>query len=206
MAEITSAAREVLIEKGLEGFTIRAVAERLGAGPMALYTHVASKDELLDLVLDGLLGELVARDDPSRPWDEVVVEAALRLLAHLRAHPWAVTALFARPDPGRGATAAGELYLAAALRGGLDARQAVELFTGLLAFVYGAAGFLAPAARPGSQRRTEVADRIRAAPAEHFPATVAVADELADYGSDAQLRSIVESLVRGVAAGDARRS
>lgn len=206
VAEIVGAAREVLAEKGLEGLTIRAVATRLGAGPMALYTHVASKDELLDLVLDGLLGELVTGDDPNRPWDEVVTDAALRLLAHLRAHPWAVTALFARPDPGRGATAAGELYLAAALRGGLDARQAVELFTGLLAFVYGAAGFLAPSARGDSQSRAEVAERIREAPIEYFPATVAVADELADYGSDAQLRSIVASLVRGVAAGDGRRS
>src|SRR6478735_4442480 len=83
-AEITAAARQVLIADGLDGFTMRAVATRLGAGPMALYTHVASKEELLDLVLDGLLGELAGPDDPARPWDEVVVDAALRLLRHLR--------------------------------------------------------------------------------------------------------------------------
>ena len=97
-------------------------------------------------MLDGLLGELAGPDDPTRPWDEVVVEAALRLLDHLRAHPWAVPALFSRPDPGRGATAAGELYLAAALRGGLNAAESVLLFTGLLALVYGAAGFLSSSA------------------------------------------------------------
>ncbi|AYF98936.1 hypothetical protein [Protaetiibacter intestinalis] len=166
---------------------------------MALYTHVASKEELLDLVLSGYLGEIAGEDDPTRPWDEVVVEAALRLLDHLRANPWAVPALFARPDPGRGATAAGELYLSAALRGGLTHREAVELFTGLLALVYGAAGFLAPVVRPAAQDRAAVAAVIRAASAEAYPATAAVADELVAYGSDEQLRAIVEAYVHGVA-------
>jgi len=204
--EITGAARQVLIDDGLEGFTMRAVATRLGAGPMALYTHVASKEELLDHVLDELLGELDAADDPNRPWDEVVVDAALRLLAHLRSHPWAVPALFSRPDPGRGATAAGELYLSAALRGGLTASEAVQLFTGLLALIYGAAGFLAPVARPVAQDRAAVAAVIREATADAFPATAAVADELVDYGSDAQLRGIVEAFVRGVGRGVRQRS
>ena len=204
--EITAAARQVLIADGLEGFTMRAVAARLGAGPMALYTHVASKEELLDLVLDGLLGELAGPDDPTRPWDEVVVEAALRLLDHLRAHPWAVPALFSRPDPGRGATAAGELYLAAALRGGLNAAESVLLFTGLLALVYGAAGFLSSSAGPAAQDRAAVAAVIREASADTFPATAAVAEELVDYGSDAQVRAIVESYVRGVGRGVHPRS
>ena len=205
-AEITAAARQVLIANGLEGFTMRAVAARLGAGPMALYTHVASKEELLDLVLDGLLGELAGPDDPTRPWDEVVVEAALRLLDHLRAHPWAVPALFSRPDPGRGATAAGELYLAAALRGGLNAAESVLLFTGLLALVYGAAGFLSSSAGPAAQDRAAVAAVIREASADTFPATAAVAEELVDYGSDAQVRAIVEAYVRGVGRGVHPRS
>jgi AcrR family transcriptional regulator len=204
--EITAVARQVLIDGGLEGFTMRAVATRLGAGPMALYTHVGSKEELLDLVLDGLLGELDASDDPSRPWDQVVVDAALRLLDHLRRHPWAVPALFSRPDPGRGATAAGELYLSAALRGGLTAAESVQLFTGLLALVYGAAGFLFSSAGPGGQDRAAVAVAIREASADTFPATAAVADELVDYGSDTQLRAIVESYVRGVGRGVHPRS
>jgi len=206
VSEITDAARELLIERGLDGLTMRSVAGRLGAGPMALYTHVASKEQLLDLVLDGLLAEIAGADDPDRPWDEVVVEAALRLLDHLRAHPWAVPALFSRPDPGRGATAAGELYLAAALRGGLSAHEAVELFTGLLALVYGAAGFLAPMVRPAAQDRAAVAAVIREASASTFPATAAVADELVDYGSDAQLRAIVVAFVRGVGRGVHPRS
>ena len=136
-----------------------------------------------------------------RPWDEVVVDAALRLLDHLRRHPWAVPALFSRPDPGRGATAAGELYLSAALRGGLTAAESVQLFTGLLALVYGAAGFLfsvSRAGRPGSRRR---GGGHPGGVRRHFPATAAVADELVDYGSDTQLRAIVESYVRGVGAG-----
>ena len=48
---IVDAAVAVLDQKGLNGLTMRAVADRLGAGAMSLYRHVASRNELLDLVV-----------------------------------------------------------------------------------------------------------------------------------------------------------
>ncbi len=45
------AAVAILDETGLDGLTMRAVADRLDAGAMSLYRHVASRDELLDLVV-----------------------------------------------------------------------------------------------------------------------------------------------------------
>ncbi len=45
-------------EAGLEAFSMRALAQELGVVPMALYKHVANKDELLDGMVDIVFGEI----------------------------------------------------------------------------------------------------------------------------------------------------
>lgn len=52
---ILSAAKAVLESEGIDGLTIRRVAQRAKLSPMALYRHFADKDALLDaLMRDGL--------------------------------------------------------------------------------------------------------------------------------------------------------
>lgn len=198
-AEIVAAAREVLRDHGEAGFTIRAVGDRLGASAMSLYTHVASKEELLDAALDDVLLGFPLADDPDRPAGEMLLAFAEAHLALLRANPWAVPVLLSRPLPGPGATAVGERYFAAALRGGASPLQAVEVFTGVVAVVYGAAGFLVePAAASGGQTRAEVDERMLAGLSAAFPATAVVMPHLLSYGSDAQLRGILTALIDGL--------
>ena len=43
---------------GLDGFSMRRLAPELGVVPMALYKHVANKDELLDGMVDIVFGEI----------------------------------------------------------------------------------------------------------------------------------------------------
>jgi AcrR family transcriptional regulator len=210
-AEIADAARGILSSEGAGALTMRAVAQLLGAAPMALYTHVASKEQLLDEVLDAVLSELLRGedrlvDDPGRPWTEVVVGFGERHLALLTANPWAVPVLLARPAPGAAATAVGELYLATALRGGASARTAVEAFTGVLAVIYGAAGLLnSAAAATDAQSRAQVERQIVDTPPGMFPATEAVAPELARFGSPDQVHDVLTALVEGLQAADAPR-
>jgi AcrR family transcriptional regulator len=202
-AEIVGAARAILSADGVRACTVRAVAERLGAAPMAIYTHVASKEEMLDAALDGLLSELDLVDEPARGWTEVVVGYAERHLMLLATNPWAVPVLLARPVPGPAATAIGEVYLATALRGGASPRTAVEAFTGVLAIIYGAAGFLTGAgADPAAQSRDDVEGLIAETPRGMFPATEAVAAELAAFGSPRQVHDILTALVDGLRARD----
>ena len=61
-AAVLEAARGLLVEVGLSGLTMRALARRLGVAPNALYSHVPGKDELVDDLLDVHLG---AVEDPS---------------------------------------------------------------------------------------------------------------------------------------------
>ncbi|MEV0612851.1 TetR/AcrR family transcriptional regulator [Nonomuraea sp. NPDC050404] len=75
--EILDAALAIADERGLDALSMRAVAERIGVTPMALYGYFRNKDELLD----GLVGRLLtglAPADHGATWEE-----------RLRAFAWA---------------------------------------------------------------------------------------------------------------------
>lgn len=198
--EIVRAARAIGEKDGVSGVTIRAVADAMGASPMALYNHVATKDELLDAVLDDVMGDLAFAVTPGESWQEELVRFALTLADHLDANRWAVLPLMSRPDPGDRTTAVGEIPLAAAIRGGLSAGVAVTAFAGILSLVYGRASFLAAAAQADAQDKKDIDARIGSASAEEFPATASVAEELMGYAAPIHLERAVRALVGGLTA------
>lgn len=65
----------ILDAEGLDGLSMRRIAQELGTGPASLYAHVSGKDELLELMLDRVSGEirLPEAPDPSR-WKEQLKE------------------------------------------------------------------------------------------------------------------------------------
>ncbi len=69
---------------------MRRLAAELDAGTMSLYHYVRTKDELLTLVVDALLGELVLPTDQPMPgdWREAITVVAVRSRDVLRRHPW----------------------------------------------------------------------------------------------------------------------
>ncbi|MEU2630146.1 MULTISPECIES: TetR/AcrR family transcriptional regulator C-terminal domain-containing protein [Kitasatospora] len=72
---VVEAGIHVLDREGLEGLTMRRVAQELGTGPASLYAHVSGKDELLELMLERISGEirLPGRPEPER-WKEQIKE------------------------------------------------------------------------------------------------------------------------------------
>lgn len=95
-AEITAAAIAVADDDGLAAVTMRRVAAELGTGAASLYRHLATRDDLLDLMVDAALGAL----EPALPTGSGradVVADQLAFLRFLRARPWLVDALWARP-------------------------------------------------------------------------------------------------------------
>jgi len=65
---IVAAAVAVADSEGLAALSMRRVAAELGVGAMTLYTHVPGKGELVDLMLDSVLGELYVDDAPTGNW------------------------------------------------------------------------------------------------------------------------------------------
>lgn len=88
--EIVAAALEIANADGLGAVSMRRVASRFGVGAMALYTHIDSKDDLLDLMADALAGEILLDEDEfTADWRESITRVARRERAVLKRHPWA---------------------------------------------------------------------------------------------------------------------
>jgi len=75
-------------DTGIESLSMRKLADELGVVPMALYKHVASKAELMDGMIDVVVGEI---DPPLRgsDWKSSVRQRILSARQALLRHPWA---------------------------------------------------------------------------------------------------------------------
>jgi len=196
---IIDAAESVAIE-GFDGLTIRAVASELGASPMALYRYFATKDELVDALLDRVLGrfeEPAATDD----WFADLHTFARNHYAMLASQPWAIAPLVSHPNPGLNALPIGEIALRILSRGGITGDDAVVAFSAIVAMNYGWASFVS--ARQDAVDASVEAERRASAPrARDYPLTAGVADALNEYGSAAHYDRALGHLLRGIRVGE----
>ncbi|MEV6523325.1 TetR/AcrR family transcriptional regulator [Longispora sp. NPDC051575] len=92
--QIVAEAIRLLDEQGLDALSMRNLGTRLGAGATSLYTHVANKDELLELVVDEVYGEItVAPSEDPADWTGPARQLAVDLRATILRHPWLVAVL-----------------------------------------------------------------------------------------------------------------
>jgi AcrR family transcriptional regulator len=172
--EVILDAAEAIASQGFDSLTMRAVAARLGAVPMALYNHFATKEELVNALLDRVLG----RFEPAPPTGDRAEDLRRFARAHRRVlttHPWAVAPIFSHPDPGPNAFRIGEHALGILRRGGLSEDDAVAAFSGILALNYGWSSFTA---------------------ARDLDPTGAVAEQMGEYGGDRHYELVLDRLVR----------
>lgn len=97
-ASIVTAAIALADEEGADALTMRRLADRLGYKVMALYNHVANKDELLTLMLDTVAAEVGEPSPDAAPID-AVRSIAISTRATFVRHPWA-PAFWQRYFPG----------------------------------------------------------------------------------------------------------
>ncbi|RBJ06104.1 TetR/AcrR family transcriptional regulator [Micromonospora provocatoris] len=116
LKRIVELAVTVLDEQGVEGLTMRCLAQRLDVTATALYWHVKTKDDVLDLAVDHIFGEVPVPDDGDDWMDDVRVLVRAWRGAMLR-HPWAPR-LVGRPMLGPNVLARTEVLQSALVRGG----------------------------------------------------------------------------------------
>jgi AcrR family transcriptional regulator len=83
---------------GIDALSMRSLAQELGVVPMALYKHVANKDELIDGMVDVVVGEI----DPPVPdtdWETAVRRRILSARQALLRHPWSFRVIASRTSP-----------------------------------------------------------------------------------------------------------
>ncbi|MGP4102546.1 TetR/AcrR family transcriptional regulator [Nonomuraea sp. KM90] len=164
--QIVATALELLDAEGIDALSMRKLGTRLNAGATSMYTHVANKDELLELVVDEVYGEIEApaTGDPAG-WRAAVTRCAHSMRATLLRHPWIVSVLgeaglaYLGPNMLR----LQEAMLAVFEEGGFTLRAADQAMNTLVAYVIGIstseAAWLTTLHRSG-QSEQEWADRL----------------------------------------------
>ena len=84
--------------EGVDSLSMRRLAQELDVVPMALYKHLANKEQMLDGMLDVVVGEI----DPARTdtdWKTAVRDRILSARRALLRHPWASRVMESRTQP-----------------------------------------------------------------------------------------------------------
>ncbi len=201
---IVAAAIAVLDAEGLAGLTMRRVARELGAGAMSLYRHVASREELLDLVLDEL-----AADIPISPLTGAWLVDAAALARDIRAallrRRDLTLLLTARLGQGPAALWSLDRSLGIFLDAGFTPWEAVRANHGLGAYVSGSCTWeavgLGGAGDPveRADRAARAAAGLAAVPATIYPHVAAAAGELFAGTAEDRFEHGLAALLEGFA-------
>jgi AcrR family transcriptional regulator len=138
--DIAHAAIAVADAEGLEAVSMRRVAAELGLGTMSLYYYVKSKDELLDLMSDGIMGgQLVDDAELTKGWRAALTAIANATRSNFQRHPWMGDAMRPRPSsiPGPNALRHVEQSLTAVADTGLDPQGQMDLIAAVDDYVIG---------------------------------------------------------------------
>jgi AcrR family transcriptional regulator len=126
---VVAEALAVIAQDGVQALTMRSLAARLGVVPGALYHHVGNKQQLQDLVLDGVLAEVDLDLKPALAWTEQLKVVAHRLRRVLEDHPGVAGILKTRDPLGPHSLALAEALLAPLQAAGFADRQAGLAFS-----------------------------------------------------------------------------
>ncbi|AHH15136.1 putative transcriptional regulator, TetR family [Nocardia nova SH22a] len=87
--QIVAEAMALLDAEGFDALSMRKLGSRMGAGATSLYTHVANKDELLELVVDEAFGEITLPTDPAPgDWRATMLDLCGDIRRIMLRHPW----------------------------------------------------------------------------------------------------------------------
>ena len=121
---------------GLEALSMRKLADELDVAPMALYRHVANKEDLLDGMVDVVFAEVYL--PPSGPdWRTAMRQRAISLRDVLGRHRWAIGLMESRTHPGPANLRHHDAVLGSLRAGGFDIALAAHAYSLLDSYIYG---------------------------------------------------------------------
>jgi AcrR family transcriptional regulator len=200
---VVTEALAVIAEDGVPALTMRSLAARLGVVPGAVYHHVRNKEQLQDLLLDGVLAEVEFDRDSSLPWTEQLKVLAHRLRRVLEAHPGVAGILKTRDPLGPHSLALAEAFLSPLLATGFADREAGLAFFLLVDYTIGFAVSGTPTS-VNEQRvrdpavRAQLHQFFRSLPPDRFPALVAVGEHVWVDNRDERFTAGLDVLMAGL--------
>jgi AcrR family transcriptional regulator len=204
---IVDAALAIVDAEGVDAVSMRRVADALGTGPASLYAHVENKDELLELVLDKVIGEVPLFDPASTlPWTELIKQYMRDGRAVFTTHKDIARAAVGRIPMGPNGLRVNDSWVGALRKAGLPPRLvglAPDLFALYIVAVSVEEGAVATLGL-SEERIGAYFDEVRAFFAglspQEYPNLSAMASELTDVGGEGRFEFGLDVLVRGLAS------
>jgi AcrR family transcriptional regulator len=183
-ARVLQAAVALADEAGLEAFSMRGLAQELGVVPMALYKHVANKEQLLDGMVDIVFSEIeLPSEEPD--WRAAMRRRAISTREALRRHSWAIGMMESR-HPGPANLQNHNAVMGCLRKAGFPFELAIHAYSVQDAYIYGFAlqerdlAFETPdSAAQAAHRRAQTIGAL-----ESYPYLVEIATKLPQSGYD----------------------
>jgi len=121
---------------GFASLSMRNIAVDLDVGTMALYRHVANKEDLLDDMVDVVFAEMYAPAIAGN-WKKELRERGLSARGALRRHPWAVGLMETRMHPGPASATHHNATMGGLREAGFPFKDAVHAYSLLDSYTYG---------------------------------------------------------------------
>ena len=191
---------------GIGALTMRSLACELGVKPMSLYHYVASKDEILDGIVDLIFGE-IDLPSPGGDWRAQLHRRAVSARRALRRHPWAIGLMESRANPGPATLRHHDATLATLRGAGFSVAMTAHAYALLDSYTYGFA--LQEAALPfNAETVTESTEAFMRQLAGEYPHLAEMATEHIlrpgyDFASEFEigLSVILDALTRSIPGG-----
>jgi AcrR family transcriptional regulator len=181
---------------------MRGLAARLGVVPGALYRHVRSKEQLCDLVVDGVLAEVDIGADTGLAWDGQVRVLAQRLRTILEDHPGIAGLLKTRDPLGPHSLALAEAFLAPLRAAGLSpARTALAfslIYDYTLGFALGDRTTVNERRVQDTETRRDLHAFFRSLPADRFPVLAVLGEHIWADNRGERFSAGLDTLVAGL--------
>jgi AcrR family transcriptional regulator len=183
-ARVLQAAVALADEVGLEAFSMRPLAQELGVVPMALYKHVANKEELLDGMVDIVFSE-IELPSADLDWRSAMRNRAMSTREALKRHNWAIGLMESR-HPGPANLRNHNAVMGCLREAGFSFEMAVHAYSVQDAYMYGFAlqeqdlGFETPqSAGEAAKKRVDTIGAL-----DDYPYLAEVVTKLPETGYD----------------------
>lgn len=133
---VVTTAVDMADRTGISSLTMRALARELGVEAMSLYHHVATKDVLLDAMIDRVYGE-IELPGADGDWRVELRRRSVSVREVLHRHPWALPLMESRRGPGPANLAYHDANIACLRSAGFSAAQVAHAYAVVDAYVYG---------------------------------------------------------------------
>ena len=133
---ILKTAIQLADNNGIESLSMRKLAQQLGVKAMSLYNHVANKDDLLDGMVDIVVGKIDVPELES-DWKQAMRQRAISAHQVLLCHPWATMAIVSRVNVGPAMLRYIDATLSCLVEAGFSFEMADHVWNAIDSHIYG---------------------------------------------------------------------